>query len=130
MSDVNSFSCTGRVGKQPEIRYTGAGMAVLDLTIAVGGSKKVNGQWEKTTQWLRTTCFEKRAESLVKMINKGDRIGVSGTLEIREYDRKEGGKGTSVEIANSEIVLLSDRRDGGQRQPETAPTEDHGPLPF
>lgn len=123
MSDINQIAVTGRVGKV-ELRYTQGGMAILEMSIAVGGSKKINGQWEKTTQWLRTSAFDKRAESLSKLINKGDRIGVSGQLEVREYERKDGGKGASVEIAFSEIVLLGGKPSyGGQRQ---QPPADHG----
>lgn len=118
MSDLNVVSVTGRVGKV-ELKYTQGGKAILEMSIAVGGSKKINGQWEKTTTWLRTSQWDQSAERLSKMINKGDRIAVSGQLEVREYERKEGGKGTSVEIAFSEIVLLGGKP--GERQQSDGP---------
>jgi single-strand DNA-binding protein len=131
MSDLNVFSCTGRVGTV-ELKTTPGGMKVLSISLAVGGSKKVNGSWEKVTTWLKTAAFDKRADALSNLITKGSRIGVTGTLEVREYEAKDGSKGKSVEINASDIVLLDSKRNGGERQ-ELAPTsggEDFGKIPF
>lgn len=125
MSDLNVTSFTGRVGNEPELKYTQGGMAILEIRFAVGGRKKVGGQWEDTTLWLRTTMFDKRAEGLAKILQKGERIAVTGKLEVREFDRKDGTKGTSVEVFADDVVLLSGKRnDGAQSSSASSKTQD------
>lgn len=117
--DLNVVTFTGRVANDPELKFTGGGQAVLEVRFAVGGRKKVREQWEDTVTWLRTTMFGKRAEGLAKILVKGERIAVTGKLEVREFDRKDGTKGTSVEVFSDDLVLLgSKRQDGGGRQNE------------
>lgn len=113
MSDINSVSFTGRVGSDPELKYTQGGQAVLEIRFAVGGRKKEREQWIDTTTWLRTSTFGKRAEALIKLLRKGSRIGVTGKLEVRDYETKEGVKGRSVEVFSDDIVLLDAKREGG-----------------
>lgn len=134
MSDLNVITVSGRVGSV-DLKTTSGGTKVLNISLAVGGSKKVNGSWEKTTTWLKTAAFDKRADALSNLITKGSRIGVTGTLEVREFDTKDGGKGKSVEINASDIVLLDSKRDGGaqkQERPsfEQPPFDDSDPIPF
>jgi single-strand DNA-binding protein len=118
VSDLNVISVTGRVGSV-DFKTTPGGMKVLSISLAVGGTKKVNGNWEKVTTWLKTAAFDKRAEALSNLITKGSRIGVTGTLEVREFEAKDGSKGKSVEINANDIVLLDSKRDGGQRQEQS-----------
>lgn len=115
MSDLNSFSCTGRVAADPSIKQAG-GTSILNIRFAVGGRKKVGEQWTDTVTWLQTTAFGKRAEALANILHKGSRIGVQGRLEVREYEDKNGAKQRSVEVFADDIVLLDGKRDGGQQR--------------
>lgn len=121
MSDLNTYSFTGRLGADAEVRYTGSGTAVWSARVAVGYGYGDN----KGTNWITAQVFGKRAESLAKLeLTKGTQVAVAGELRVREYDRKDGGKGTSVEVNASDVVLLGGKPAGEakpQRQERQAP---------
>lgn len=125
MSDLNSYTCTGRLGADAETRYSASGTAIWSCRLAVGYGYGDNAG----TNWLRVSAFGKRAEGLAKLtLAKGDRIGVTGELRVREYE-KDGAKRTSVEINANDVALLSGKRDA--EQPSRAPVKgcpqpDHG----
>jgi single-strand DNA-binding protein len=118
MSDLNSYTCTGRLGADAETRYSASGTAIWSCRLAVGYGYGDNAG----TNWLRVSAFGKRAEGLAKLtLAKGDRIGVTGELRVREYE-KDGAKRTSVEVNANDVALLSGKRDA--EQPSRAPVKD------
>lgn len=111
---MNVCAFVGRLGADPELRSTKSGMSVLELRIAVDVRVKRGEEWVKETSWLRTTVFGRRAESLAKMLRRGEQVGVTGSLLVREYDKRDGsGKGTSVEVVNADVHLVGNREGGG-----------------
>jgi single-strand DNA-binding protein len=99
-----SIQATGRLGDDPELRFTPGGKAVADFRIACDENKKNGDQWEKvSTTWLRVSIWERDAEAVAEHVKKGDLVTVIGSLTVREYDKKDGGKGTSVEIKNATV---------------------------
>lgn len=103
MSDINSYNATGRLGADAEVKYTASGTAIWSARVAVGYGYGQNAG----TNWLRVSSFGKRAEGLAKLeLRKGSRIGVTGELRVREYDKNDGTKGISVEVNASDIALL------------------------
>lgn len=117
MSDLNTYSFTGRLGADAETRYTGSGTAVWSARVAVGYGYGDN----KGTNWITTQVFGKRAESLAKLeLTKGTQVAVTGELRVREYDRKDGTKGTSVEVNASDVHLIGGK---GEAKPESAPRQ-------
>lgn len=118
MSDLNNYTCTGRLGADAETRYSASGTAIWSCRLAVGYGYGDNAG----TNWLRVSVFGKRAEGLAKLtLTKGDRIGVTGELRVREYE-KDGAKRTSVEINANDVALLSGKRDA--EQPARAPAKE------
>ena len=113
---MNSISVTGHLGTDAEQRFLPTGGGIVNARIAVNGFKK-----EDPPMWIGVTIFGQRGESVLPYLKKGKRIGVVGRLQVREYERRDGnGKGTSVEIVASDVVLLDggERREGGaQRAP-------------
>lgn len=113
MSDLNTFTCTGRLGADAETKYTGSGTAIWTARIAVGYGYGDN----KGTNWLTVQVFGKRAEGLAKLdLAKGAQIAVSGELRVREYDRKDGTKGTSVEVSATDVHLIGGKPEGQRQQ--------------
>lgn len=109
MSDLNVITFTGRLGNAPELKYTTSGTAVWNASVGVGYGYGDN----KGTNWMRVQVFGKRAESLGKLdLAKGSAVGVTGELRVRQYDTREGGKGTSVEVVAQDVALLGGRQDG------------------
>lgn len=126
MSDINSLTITGRLGADADLKYTQGGEAVLNLRVAVGQRVKRGGEWKDEPVWLTVTVFGKRAEGLAKLLSKGSRVGATGELRVRQYETRDGGKGTSVELFARDVVPLDGKRDGGgqrqasqQQEPET-----------
>ena len=118
MSDMNRICITGRVGADAETRFLQNGDAVVNVRVAVAGWKK-----DADATWLGVVIFGKRGESVAQHLTKGSRIGVSGRLQVREFERKDGGKGTSVEIVADDVTLLGKpeaRGDDGGGQRSTA----------
>ena len=117
MSDLNTYAFTGRLGADAETRYTGSGTAVWSARVAVGYGYGDN----KGTNWITAQVFGKRAESLAKLeLTKGTQVAVTGELRVREYDRKDGGKGTSVEVNASDVHLIGGK---GDKQESSAPRQ-------
>ncbi|MDN4481851.1 single-stranded DNA-binding protein, partial [Demequina muriae] len=92
------------------------------------------------TNWITAQVFGKRAESLAKLeLTKGTQVAVTGELRVREYDRKDGGKGTSVEVNASDVHLIVGKGDkpesSAPRQQRQAPApagdfDDSEKIPF
>lgn len=124
MSDLNSYAFTGRLGNPAELKYTASGTAVWNASVGVGYGYGDN----KGTNWIRVQVFGKRAESLGKLdLDKGAAVGITGELRVRQYDTRDGGKGTSVEVVAQDVALLGGKPQG-QRQ-ESAPRREQQSAP-
>jgi single-strand DNA-binding protein len=92
---MNQITVIGNVGRQPEgLKYTGSGLAVLKFSVADTRGKDD----QKKTSWYDIVVFGDQAEAVVENIGKGDRIMVSGRLQVEDYEKKDGSKGKRVEI--------------------------------
>lgn len=111
MSDLNSYSFTGRLGAHADLKYTQSGTAIWSARVAVGfgfGDKK-------GTNWITVKVFGKRAESLGNLgIEKGAMIGAAGELQFREFDKNDGSKGWALEVTTQDVALLSGKPQGAQ----------------
>jgi len=121
----NVFSFTGTVGRDAEVRYTPAGLAVLSVTVAnnIGFGDK------QQTLWIRVALFGKRAEgALQNYLKKGQQVFVSGELTQSEYKAQDGTTKTSLELNANIIDLVGGKRnESGQSsqyaQPAGAKTQ-------
>ncbi len=108
MSNVFSGVCT--VGRDAEVRYTPAGLAVLNVNVAnnIGFGDK------QQTLWIRVAMFGKRAEgSLQNYLKKGQQVFVSGELSMSEYKANDGTMRTSLELNANIIDLVGKKNEGG-----------------
>ncbi|MFZ2726155.1 MAG: single-stranded DNA-binding protein [Methylococcaceae bacterium] len=107
----NVFAFTGACGRDAEVRYSAAGLAILSVTVAnnVGFGDK------QQTLWIRVTLFGKRAESSLKdYLLKGQQVFVSGELTLNEYKANDGTMKTSLELNANIIDLIGKRNDNAQ----------------
>lgn len=109
MSTLNRVTIIGRLGQDPEIRYTQNGKAACTLGIA---TEERRGDGTKDTEWHRVVLWEKTAEIAAKYLVKGRLVAIEGRLKTREWQDKEGAKHRTTEIIASNLVLLGD---GGGR---------------
>lgn len=109
---VNKVILVGRLGRDPETRYTGSGQAVANFTMATDESyKDRNGERQKRTEWHRITAWGKLAEICQQYLKKGTMVYIEGRIQSREWQDKEGQKRTSYDIVANTMKMLSSRGD-------------------
>ena len=111
---VNRAILVGRLGRDPETRYTSAGQAVCNFTLATDETyKDRNGERQKRTEWHRIVVWGKQAEIAQQYLHKGSLVFVEGRIQTRQWDDREGQKRTTVEIVASNFRMLGGRGEGG-----------------
>jgi single-strand DNA-binding protein len=109
---VNKVILVGRLGRDPETRYTGGGQAVANFSLATDESyKDRNGERQKRTEWHRITAWGKLAEICQQYLKKGTMVYIEGRIQSREWQDKEGQKRTSYDIVANTMKMLSSRGD-------------------
>ena len=110
---VNKVILVGRLGRDPETRYTGGGQAVANFSVATDESyKDKNGERQKRTEWHKIVVWGKQAEIAQRYLKKGSLIFIEGRIQSREWQDKEGQKRTSFEIVASNFRMLGGRAEG------------------
>ena len=111
---VNRAILVGRLGRDPETRYTSGGQAVCNFTLATDETyRDRNGERQKRTEWHRIVVWGKQAEIAQQYLRKGSLIFVEGRIQTRQWDDREGQKRTTVEIVASNFRMLGGRGEGG-----------------
>jgi single-strand DNA-binding protein len=124
---VNKVILVGRLGRDPETRYTGAGQAVCNFSLATDETfKDRNGERQKRTEWHKIVVWGKQAEIAQQYLKKGSLIFVEGRIQSRQWDdKKDGTKRTSFEIVASNFRMLGSRADSmGAAPRSSAPVGD------
>lgn len=110
---VNKVILVGRLGRDPETRYTGGGQAVANFSVATDETfKDRNGERQKRTEWHKVVVWGKQAEIAQQYLKKGSMIFLEGRIQSREWQDKEGQKRTSFEIVANNFRMLGGRGDG------------------
>lgn len=120
---INKVILTGNLTRDPELRATPAGTAVLAFSIAVNDRRKnaSSGEWEEVPNYIDCNMFGTRAEGLAKYLNKGSKVGVDGKLRWSQWE-KDGQKRSKVDVVVDNIELLSPRNSNVAHQsPSVAP---------
>lgn len=112
---VNKVILLGNVGKDPEVRSTGGGTMVANLTLATSDRfQDAQGNWQDRTEWHNLVAFKRTAEIIRDYVKKGSKLYVEGKIQTRSWDDKESGqKRYRTEIIVNDLSLLSGREDGG-----------------
>jgi single-strand DNA-binding protein len=110
---VNKAILVGRLGRDPETRYTGGGQAVANFSVATDETyKDRNGEKQKRTEWHKIVVWGKLAEIAQQYLKKGSLIFIEGRIQSREWQDKEGQKRTSFEIVANNFRMLGGRAEG------------------
>lgn len=129
MRDINSVNITGNLTAEPELRATASGTAVLNFRIASNYSvkNKQTGEWEDRPNYVSCTVIGARAEPLSKLLSKGEKVAVSGSLRYHEWEDKDGGKRSMLEIMVENVLLMTRKGEGGgQHQGQQAYQQPQG----
>ena len=103
---MNKVVLTGRLGKDPEVRYTQSGKCVASFDLAV---TEGYGEQQKTN-WIPVVAWEKIGEVVGNNLTKGSRVLVEGRLQIRSYEDKDGQKRRIAEVVAQSVEFLDSKR--------------------
>jgi len=128
---MNKVILIGNLTRDPELQTTNSGVAVCHFTIAVQRRYK-NQAGEYEADFIPIVVWKNQAESCNTYLKKGSKVGVSGCLQIRNYEDKEGNKRTIAEIIAEEVEFVGSKSTEAKPKQETieVDTEDPSCLPF
>lgn len=125
---VNVAILIGRLGKDPEVRYTQDGSMVTSFSLATDEKwKDKNGDYQQKTEWHNIVAFGKLAEICGNHLSKGSLVFVDGKISTKQWEDKDGVKRYKTEIIIGEMKMLEKKT--GEARPEAAPKDDDG-VPF
>ena len=115
---INHVSITGNLTRDPELRSTAGGKAVLSFGIAVNDRRQnqQTGKWEDVPNFFECVTFGNRAMALGDILTKGMKVAISGKLHYSSWE-KDGQKHSKVDIIANEVELMQNRKPQ-QEQPQ------------
>lgn len=112
-STISELSIIGRLGKDPELKFTASGRELCNLSVAVSHwsrPREEGGEPVEETNWFNATAWGNLATMVSDRFAKGDKVFISGLFKARQYKRDDGVNGTALEINIQNIVNLSPRQ--------------------
>ena len=126
MAGVNKAILIGNLGRDPELRYTQSGQAVVNFSIATTENwNDKSGERQERTEWHRIVVWGKTGENCARFLSKGRTVYVEGRIQTREWDDREGQKRTTTEINAQTVTFLGGA--GAGRAGEPGEPGDAGP---
>jgi single-strand DNA-binding protein len=119
---LNRAELIGRLGRDPDVRYTQEGKAIVNLALATSDvfRDKTSGEKREETEWHRVVLFGKQAEIARQFLKKGSLAYIDGRLRTRQWKNKEGLEQTTTEIVGNSLSLL-ERKGSSGKGSSTAP---------
>jgi single-strand DNA-binding protein len=124
---VNKVILVGRLGRDPELKYTASGTPFCRFSMATDDSwnDKGTGERQERTEWHNIVAWDRLAEICNQYLTKGKLVYIEGSLQTREWDDQEGNKKKTTEIRARDMVMLSGgagegSAGGGMRRSATA----------
>lgn len=126
---LNKVMIIGRLGRDPEMRYTPSGKPVTTFNVATSRTWNTSeGERRTETEWFNVVAWGSLAEICKQYLSKGRQVYVEGRLQTRHWDDPEGNKHTSTEIVANEMIMLDERRDGEVSSEVELSEEDEFPF--
>jgi single-strand DNA-binding protein len=114
MAGVNKAILVGNLGRDPELRHTPNGQAVVNFTLATSENwTDKSGERQERTEWHRIVVWGRTAEMCHQYLSKGRTVYVEGRIQTREWEDKEGNKRYTTEINAQTVQFIGPRGGGG-----------------
>lgn len=110
---INRAVLTGRITRDPELRYTQNGTAVVQFTLAVDRQFR-NQDGEREADFINCVIWRKSAENFANFTHKGSKIGVDGRIQTRSYENQQGNRVYVTEVIVDSFALLDSLQDSQQ----------------
>ena len=116
---LNKVMLIGRLGHEPEMRYTPSGRPLTKFQLAVNRSwNSADGEKKTETEWFNVVTWGKLAEICNQYLTKGKQVYIEGRLHTRQWQDEEGSNHSSVEVIAQEMLMLNSK--SGDQDPEPA----------
>lgn len=126
---LNKVMIIGRLGRDPEMRYTPSGRPVTTFSVATSRSWNTSeGEKRVETEWFNVVAWGNLAEICKQYLTKGQLVYIEGRLQTRNWDDSEGHKHTSIEIVANEMIMLGERKESEGTPDSTEAEEDEFPF--
>ncbi len=120
MASLNKVHLIGRLGKDPEIRYTQSGTPVANFSLATSERiKNKDGNYEEKTEWHQIVLWGRTAEVAGEYLGKGSLVYIEGRIQTRKWSDKDGSDRYSTEIVGDRLQML-----GFKPEQEEAPRQE------
>ena len=112
---INRAVLTGRLTRDPELRYTTSGTAVVSFTLAVDRQFR-NQNGDRDADFINCVIWRKSAENFSNFTHKGSLVGIEGRIQTRNYENQQGNRVYVTEVVVDNFALLEPRQNGGSQQ--------------
>ena len=128
---LNKVMIIGRIGREPEMRYTPSGKPVTTFSVATNRSWNTSdGERHSETEWFNVVAWGSLAEICKQHLIKNQQVYIEGRLQSRHWEDNEGNKHSSTEIVANEMIMLGDRREPNQGTEEGHDGDEGDEFPF
>jgi len=119
MAGINKVILVGRLGRDPEVKYTPSGVTVANFSIATSEEWKDKGTGEKQerTEWHRIVAWRRLGEICGEYLRKGKQVYIEGKLQTRSWDDRDGNKRYTTEIVASNMQMLDSLNRDSRAEP-------------
>jgi len=131
MAGINKAILIGRLGSDPEVRYTPNGAAVANFSIATSEEwkDKDTGEKKERTEWHRIVAWRKLGELCGEYLSKGRQVYIEGRIQTRSWDDQNGNKKYTTEIIATDVQFLGGRDSGDTSRPQGPPVPEYPGTP-
>ncbi len=133
MAGVNKAIIVGRLGRDPEIRYTPSGAAVANFSVATSEEwkDKETGEKQERTEWHRVVAWRRLGEICGEYLRKGSQVYIEGRLQTRDWEDRDGNKRYTTEIVAQSMQMLdrANREGRAESRGESYPVEEPVSIP-
>jgi single-strand DNA-binding protein len=121
----------GRLGSDPEVRYTPSGVAVANFNIATSEEwkDKDSGEKRERTEWHRIVAWRRLGEICGEYLSKGQQVYVEGRIQTNTWEDKEGNKRYTTEIIANTVQFLGKRESSESARPRSTTPADYQGVP-
>lgn len=126
---LNKVMIIGRLGRDPEMRYTPSGRPVTTYSVATSRTwNTADGERHSETEWFNVVAWGSLAEICKQHLTKGQQVYIEGRLQTRFWEDNDGNKHSSTEIVASEMIMLGDKKDLNHSESEIGSEDEEFPL--
>jgi single-strand DNA-binding protein len=121
---LNKVQLIGRLGREPEVRYTQEGKCIANLAVATSESykDKATGETRQETEWHRVALFGRTGEVAARYLKKGSLVFIEGRIHTHRWQNQAGQDQYTTEILGHEMKMLSGKGESSEGSPSTDST--------